>query len=153
MIVLTRYIENYSESHDRFIKMLENQADRRNIRYTPEDYEEIWLNHLKEEYTPDEIWDVVQCNGYTKVIFPMGRHDCQHSYDKVCETKEYIDNKLKEEIKWKCPDVDNYDSGYAKATQVARKWLEEVLNGDNIEGCRDSKKLLEDFDKILKENE
>lgn len=61
-----------------------------------EELDELAWNSAKEEYDVDEIWDTVQCDGYTKVIFPMRKYENQHHYDRVCETKEYIDNKIKE---------------------------------------------------------
>lgn len=95
-IVLTSYYENYEKGRDWFIGMLINQAGGRYKNYTEKQLEEVWQNHIKEEYDVDEIWDTVQCDGYTKVIFPMRKYENQHHYDRVCETKEYIDNKIKE---------------------------------------------------------
>ena len=78
-----------------FFKMLRTGINERYKDCSDEELEEVWQNHLKTEYDFDEIWDTVQCDGYTKIVLKMGRHDCQHEYDYVCETKEYIDNYIK----------------------------------------------------------
>lgn len=94
-IVLTKYLGNsyvdYNRKQQFFINMLKNQDSYKGC--SDEELEEIWQNHLKEEYNFDEILDTIQCDGYTKVVFKKGKHDCQHEY--VCETKEYIDEFIK----------------------------------------------------------
>ncbi len=92
-IVLTRYYEDYEKEHERFVNMLKHQERYKDC--TDEEVEEIWKNHIKEEYTFDEIWNTIQCEGYTKIVLRMGRHDIQPDYDYVCESKEYIDTKIK----------------------------------------------------------
>lgn len=92
-IVLTRYYEDYEKKHEWFVNMLKHQERYKDC--TDEEVEEIWKNHIKEEYTFDEIWNTIQCDGYTKIVLRMGRHDHQPAYDYVVETKEYIDEKMK----------------------------------------------------------
>lgn len=92
-IVLTRYYEGYEEEHEWFVNMLKHQERYKDC--TDEEIEEIWEKQIKEEYTFDEIWDTIQCDGYTKIALRMGRHDPQPVYDYVLETKEYIDEKMK----------------------------------------------------------
>lgn len=92
-IVLTRYYEDYEKEHEWFVNMLKHQERYKDC--TDEEVEEIWKNHIKEEYTFDEIWNTIQCDGYTKIALRMGRHDHQPDYDYVLETKEYIDEKMK----------------------------------------------------------
>lgn len=92
-IVLTRYYEDYEKEHEWFMNMLKHQERYKDC--TDEQIEEIWKDHIKEEYTFDEIWDTIQCDGYTKIVLRMGRHDNQPDYDYVLETKEYIDKKMK----------------------------------------------------------
>lgn len=48
-----------------------------------------------------------------------------------------------------CPAVEYYDIGYEEAVLKAVAFLETELNGDNIEGCKDSNKLIEDFKKAM----
>lgn len=48
-----------------------------------------------------------------------------------------------------CSDAKFYDKGYKDAVEKAAKWLVSALNGDNIEGCKDSKQLIEDFKKVM----
>lgn len=48
-----------------------------------------------------------------------------------------------------CVDVQRTDYGYKEAVLKAVAWLESALNGDNIEGCKDSNKLIEDFKKYM----
>lgn len=92
-IVLTHYYEDYEKEHEWFVNMLKHQERYKDC--TDEEVEKIWKNHIKEEYTFDEIWDTIQCEGYTKIALRMGRHDHQSDYDYVLETKEYIDEKMK----------------------------------------------------------
>lgn len=92
-IVLTRYYEDYEKKHEWFVNMLKHQEQYKDC--TDEEVEEIWKDHIKEKYTFDEIWSTIQCDGYTKIVLRMGRHDIQPEYDYVIETKEYIDEKLK----------------------------------------------------------
>lgn len=92
-ITLTKYYEDYEKEHEWFVNMLKHQERYKDC--TDEQIEEIWKDHIKEEYTFDEIWDTIQCDGYTKIVLRMGRHDNQPDYDYVLETKEYIDKKMK----------------------------------------------------------
>ena len=48
-----------------------------------------------------------------------------------------------------CIDVQTSDYGYEEAVEKAAEWIETALNGDNIDGCKDSKQLIEDFKKAM----
>ncbi len=92
-IVLTRYYKDYEKERERFVNMLKHQEQYKDC--TDEEVEKIWKDHIEETYTFDEIWSTIQCEGYTKIVLRMGRHDIQPDYDYVLETKEYIDEKMK----------------------------------------------------------
>ena len=90
-IRLTTYYDDYDSQREWFFDMLKE-------RYkdcTDEEREEIWQNHIHKEYYFDEIWDTVQCEGYTLISFKMNCYEAQTHHVKVCESKDYIDNILK----------------------------------------------------------
>lgn len=67
---------------------------------------------------------------------------------KVCKYKSDC-GYLKRNKVGDCIGVQDSDCGYEEAVEKAAEWLETALNGDNIEGCKDSKQLIEDFKKAM----
>ena len=69
----------------------------------------------------------------------------------ICNVCRERDNcsYLKRGREGECIDVQTSDYGYDEAVEKAVSWLESALNGDNIEGCKDSNKLIDDFKKYM----
>lgn len=69
----------------------------------------------------------------------------------ICNTCSFRNtcNYLREARELECTYVKVSNCGYNEAVLKAVNWLESALNGDNIEGCKDSNKLIEDFKKTM----
>lgn len=67
---------------------------------------------------------------------------------KVCGEKDSC-SYLQRDREGDCIDVQTSDYGYDDAIEKAAEWIETALNGDNIEGCMDRKKLIEDFKQAM----
>lgn len=67
---------------------------------------------------------------------------------KVCKDKDSC-SYIKCGREGDCIDVQTSDYGYEEAVEKAVEWLENAFNGDNIEGCKDSKQLIEEFKKEM----